>query len=109
MAKADAKGYPSIAELEVLHSFENRLVKALEPGGVAVLAMVLTGRGEREFVLYASDRKEFLHRLSQMPQETDRYPIKIYCNEDRRWEYYEKQANEIRNGLSPSASSTEMD
>src|SRR5215471_866494 len=46
MAKADAKGYPSIAELEVLHSFENRLVKALEPGGVAVLAMVLTGRGE---------------------------------------------------------------
>ena len=101
--KSDDKAYPTKSELERLHSFENRLVKAMETDDFAVLTMVLTGRNEREFVLYTSDRQEFLRRLSQMPSEADPYPIKIYCHEDPRWEYYEKQVAETGKGLAPSS------
>lgn len=75
-------------ELGQLQTFEDRLVKALEVNDFSVLTMVLTGNGEREFVFYARDQKEFVRRLSQMPQETVRY--------DARWDYFEQEVEEYK-------------
>ena len=50
--------------------------------------MVLTGNGEREFVFFARDQKEFVRRLSQMPQETVRY--------DAGWDYFEQEVEEYK-------------
>lgn len=58
--------------------------------------MVLTGRSEREFVFYTSDPQEFVQRLSQMPQNEDRYPIEIHAIEDQDWKYYENEVQNVR-------------
>jgi hypothetical protein len=95
MAEPNSEGYASTTELERLHLFEDRLIAAMESDDFAVLAIVLTGRAEREFVFYTSDSKEFIRRLSAMPQETERYPIKIHFYEDLDWEYFDNEIDII--------------
>lgn len=96
MTESDDFGYPTSSELLRLHTFENRLVDAEEGDNFSILSIVLTGRREREFVFYTSDAQEFVSRLSKMPQESDRYPIKIYRNNDPDWEYYNREAESIQ-------------
>lgn len=86
----DQEGLATKEELEKLHSFENRLVDAVEHDESAILAAVLTGRKEREFVFFAKDSKDFVRRLTEMPQEKDRYPIQIRFNQDTSWAYYDE-------------------
>jgi uncharacterized protein YcfL len=86
----DHEGLATKEELEKLHSFENRLVDAVEIDESAVLAAVLTGRNEREFVFFAKDPKDFVRRLTEMPQEIDRYPIQIHLNQDPSWSYFDE-------------------
>ena len=88
MSKPDSAGMASREEIERLHAFEDRLLAAVEPDGNAILAVVLTGRGEREFVFYVRDPQEFMTRLSAMPQEESRYPIEVHLTDDPDWEYY---------------------
>ena len=90
------RGYPTPSELIRMHSFENDLVGAEESEGFSVLSMVLTGHGEREFVFYTSDPQEFVKRLSMMPQESNRYPIKIHRNNDPAWEYFDAEVESVR-------------
>ncbi|MBC3807663.1 DUF695 domain-containing protein [Undibacterium seohonense] len=87
-------GLASPADISLMHSFEDRLVATTESDGVAILTLVLTGRGEREFVFFVHSKQEFLKRLSNMPQEIARYPIEIHANETSSWDYYD---NEMRN------------
>ena len=79
-------GFPDEGELKHLHEFENRLIDAVENDEFAIMSMVLTGNGTREFVFHTPDPQEFVHRLSQMPQEQDAYPIEIHVNEDAEWD-----------------------
>lgn len=87
-------GFPSENELQKLHNFENRLISAVEKDNSAVLSMVLTGNGQREFVFHTKDPQDFISQLTNMPQEGEPYPIKIHHNKDQNWEYY---FNEIDN------------
>ena len=89
MSFPDHEGLATKEELEKLHSFENRLVDAVELDESAVLAAVLTGRNEREFVFFAKEPKDFVRRLTEMPQEKDRYPIQIRLNQDPSWSYFD--------------------
>jgi hypothetical protein len=95
LSDTDANGYASKPELDKLHVFEDRLVEAVEFDQFSILTLVLTGRGEREFVFYTPDPHEFVRRLSQMPQEEERYPIEIHANEDADWEYFETELNSV--------------
>jgi hypothetical protein len=96
MSEADDNGYATAAELRKLHTFEDRLVKAVEFDGFSILSVVLTGRSEREFVFYTPDPQEFVQRLTQMPQEEEIYPVEIHANDDEDWEYYENEVKDIQ-------------
>jgi hypothetical protein len=85
-------GLASPEDIERMHTFEDRLVSVMEPHA-AVLAMVMTGRGEREFVFFTKSTEEFMRLLGSMPQESMRYPIKIHAADDPNWSYFK---NEIR-------------
>ena len=37
---------------------------------------------------HTPDPQEFINRLTNMPQESNAYPIEINCNEDPNWVYY---------------------
>ena len=90
VSSPDQEGLATKEELEKLHSFENRLVAAVELDESAILTAVLTGRKEREFVFFAKDPNDFVHRLTEMPQEKDRYPIQIRLNQDPSWSYFDE-------------------
>lgn len=83
-------GLPSEDDNDETKIFENRLIEAVELGNHSILVMVLTGRGQKEYVWQTTDPQLFLKSLTQMPQEEERYPIEIHHNEDATWDYYER-------------------
>lgn len=87
MSEQDENGLATDDESDRLTTFENRLVAALERTSAGVLSVVLTTGGQREFVFHTADRGDFLQRLTDMPQETERYPIEIHGNRDPEWVY----------------------
>ena len=89
MKLSDENGFPTVAESEMLDTFEDRLVAAVEQDETAWLVAVVTGRSEREFVFYLKQPHEFIQCLSKMPQETQRYPIEIHSEEDPDWDYFD--------------------
>jgi hypothetical protein len=89
MRSPDDEGLASETELEALHVFEDRLIPAVEQDESAWLVAVLTGQSEREFVFQVVDPELFLRRLTEMPQEAERYPIEINLTDDPEWAYYE--------------------
>lgn len=96
MAAPRTDGLASAQDVARMHVFEQRLVGTIERGQIAVLPLVLTGRGEREFVFYARSSDEFMEALRQMPQEDDRYPIEIHRTEDPDWNYYDYEIQSVR-------------
>jgi Family of unknown function (DUF695) len=96
MIESDDQGYPTSAELERLHVFENRLVEAEEQNNFSVFAMTVTGRNQREFVFYTPEPHEFVKRIALMPQQEERYPIEIYRSSDVAWEYFENETKKCR-------------
>lgn len=92
MALPDENGFPSPEEAKNLHTFEDRLIAAVEQDESVWLVAVLTGRAEREFVFYLQQPQQFLQHLTNMPQEHDRYPIEIYCEDDPDWSYFDAMA-----------------
>ena len=94
-------GLPSPDDSSKAQLFEDRLIEAVETEGHAILSMVLTGKGQREFVFHAFNVNEFLQRLTQMLQEKERYPIEINFAEDVEWDYVDRvlgEKNEATNG-----------
>ena len=88
-------GFPDKTELDKLHTFEDRLIDAVEFDEFSIMSMVLTGDGQREFVFHTPDPPEFIKRLIDMPQEEEKYPIEIHSNEDKEWYYYFNELNNI--------------
>jgi len=80
-------GMASSTDITLMQTFEERLVRTSELRGAAILAAVLTGRGEREFVFHVQDAGDFLPCLNDMPLEARPYPIKIFSSDDLDWEY----------------------
>jgi hypothetical protein len=89
MRRPDLSGMPSDMDNHELNVFEERLVAAVECDGAAVLSVVLTAAGKREFVFHTADVEQFLDRLTAMPQERLRYPIEIEHYNDVDWFYDE--------------------
>ncbi len=87
MSEPAPSGLPESPESERMKTFEDRLVEATEPDEQAILSMVVTGKGQREYVFHTRDQQEFLRRLTDMPQEADAYPIELFHTDDETWEY----------------------
>lgn len=89
MRTPNDEGLATKAELDELHIFEDRLVAAVEQDKSTLLAAVLTGRAEREFVFHLKQPQLFLKHLTEMPQEEERYPIEIHQTDDPDWAYFD--------------------
>lgn len=95
MYERDENGLPTEQEFERLTAFEDRLVEAVEPDEQSILLGVLTCNGEREYIFQTTDPSEFLRRLTDMPQETERYPIVIERYDDPDWYYFKDVSSQI--------------
>ena len=86
---------PSNQDHDETRIFEGRLVEAIEKEGHSILIMVLSGKGQKEYVIQTIDPNLFLKSLTNMPQEEERYPIEIIHNEDDTWDYYDRVLSDI--------------
>lgn len=68
-------------EIDRLHSFENRLIEAVEIDEFSILCMVLTGNREREFIFLPQLHKS-LFPAYQHAARKQQYPIQIHNNDD---------------------------
>lgn len=89
MSEPDENGLPTEEETNRLEVFEERLVGAVEDDEHSMLVGVLTCNGQREFIFHTGDVPGFMERLTNMPQETERYPITIQKYDDPDWSYLE--------------------
>jgi len=81
-------GFPVKMEQLEMERFEDLLVEAFEKDNQAVLMLVYTSAGTREWVFYTKDVDEFSKRLNSIPQEQQKYPIEIFSDTDIGWELY---------------------
>lgn len=88
-------GIPGQDELTELEDFEDRLVELLEHDFQAVLAAVITERGTRQWLFYASDIPECQRRLDGMPQKAERYPIELVAKTDAGWSCFHDKIQTI--------------
>lgn len=89
MREADENGLPTDDEFDRLGTFEDRLTEAVEHDEHSILAGALTCAGKKEFIFYTADVSGFMERLTNMPQEEERYPITIQTYDDPNWSYFE--------------------
>ena len=94
MTEAEEDGMPSEAESFRLERFEDRICSAIDHDGQSILMLALTSNGQREFVFYTKDPEEFLARLTAMPQEKERYPVRIQAHSDPEWSFWQGLRNQ---------------
>ena len=95
LSEADENGLPTDNEIRRIGDFEDRLVNAVEHDEHSILVGVLTCNGKREYILHTADPPGFLERLTNMPQEKDRYPIKIERYDDPDWSYFKAVMSQL--------------
>lgn len=95
MDDPDENGLPTAEESDQLEIFENRLVAAVQPDGHSILVAALTCNGEKEFIFHTTDVPGFIQRLTNMPQEEERYPITIQKYDDPNWTYFESISHDV--------------
>jgi uncharacterized protein DUF695 len=95
MSEVDENGLPTEKEFSRLGVFEDRLIDAAEPDGQSVLVGALTCNAQKEFIFHTANASEFLKRLTNMPQEEKRYPIKIERYDDPGWNYFKAVVSQL--------------
>ena len=95
MSEPDENGLPGDEEWKGLVEFEDRLVDAVENDEHSILVGILTCNGQREFIFYTADVTGFVERLTDMPQEEERYPITIEAYDDSEWSYYQAVMSQL--------------
>lgn len=96
MSQTDVNGLPADEEFDRLTTFEDRLVAAVEPDEHSILGAVLTCNGQTEYVFHTADVSEFLQRLTNMPQEKEKYPITIHRYNDPEWKYFQSVIAQVQ-------------
>ena len=87
---------PDDAENRNLRFFEDELCGRIERDSSAVLCMVFTEPGTREFVFYAKSLDQFLDAINSIPETADGYPIEIQHESDCSGRFYHSYAKGVR-------------
>ena len=87
MHETNSKGLATPAEDERMGEFEDHVIDAVEGDMQAVLAMVVTAKGTREWIFHTKDADAFLARVEAIPTEGEPFPIKLQRYDDPEWGY----------------------
>lgn len=86
---------PSPDESDAMERFENQICDYIEKADLAVLCMVFTEPGYREYVFYARDVESFLEGLTEVSDEPKPYPIEIHHEADEDGTLYQSYAQKV--------------
>jgi hypothetical protein len=82
-------GMPVVAERERMERLEDLMLPAVEAKAQAVLVLVSTGEGFREWIYYTQSESAFLDKLNETLKKGPRFPIEIHAAPDPAWSTYE--------------------
>jgi hypothetical protein len=86
---------PADSESEEMKRFENRICDYIEQSDLAVLCMVFTEPGYREYVFHARNIERFLEALSEISEAAEPYPIEIHHEPDDSGDLYRSYAKKV--------------
>ena len=82
-------GMPADGDRQRMDLMEDALKPSVEESGAAILAVVMTGEGLREWTYYAASEHEFMDNLNRALSGHDVFPIEIHINDDPEWVAYD--------------------
>jgi Family of unknown function (DUF695) len=88
LCKPDKNGFPQADENAELDAIEDKLVLALSAKGAAVLVLVITTAGMREFVFYTSEPKSVGRILRELKKKVETHELQHVLEPDAEWEVY---------------------
>jgi Family of unknown function (DUF695) len=83
-------GLPLVEERQAMDRMEDLLEAAIDKAGRAVLALVTTGEGVREWVYYVESERQFITLLNHALAASAHFPIEIQTARDAQWARYER-------------------
>lgn len=81
----DNDGLPKPDAGAQIQAFESRLVEAVQPAEIAVLAAAITNSGKREWMFYAKEVAAFESSLNDIQQDNEPFPIDVTFERDPKW------------------------
>ena len=87
-----ANGMPTPEENITLQEVEDRLRLALEAEREAILVVVLTTNGVKEWVLYTSDPEATKRRMGAFGPTVSTHQLQMVIREDKNWDVYRQFA-----------------
>jgi len=81
----DENGFPDLQKEPELHQLEKDVFETYEKDLNAIVAMVITSAGFKEFILYTKDVDEFNLRLEQLKVKYQQYTLTCYNQNDANW------------------------
>ncbi len=88
--------YPSVAELEKIDVFNQKLMEAIEADEHGLLVMVLMCEGINQWILYCRDLEELEKDLNKIPTDSGLYPIDVVAEEDSLWNIFTELRDAIK-------------
>jgi hypothetical protein len=82
-------GLPTTVEYEELGRIEDELVATFEPCQVALLALVLTTSGFREFVFYTKAASDVEPLIEALKAQITTHKLQFYIHPDVDWDVYQ--------------------
>jgi hypothetical protein len=86
---ATENGMPSLDERRSMDRLEDLLAPLIRNDGIATLAIVSTGEGWREWIMYTASSGTFIAQLNQLLRDEPRFPIDIHDGPDPMWTSYD--------------------
>ena len=83
-------GMPDSVTNKAMYRFEDRLINVVEKDLMAVLVLVMTNNGKRQWLFYSKSIPVFSKRLAELVREREPYPITIKSVNDPRWQFFYK-------------------
>ena len=80
-----SNGMPSEAESSRMKAFEDLLISALDYDRTAVLVLVYTCSGTREWHFYLCDITEVKQRVNEKLASEESFPIQLQVEDDSNW------------------------
>jgi len=85
---AHTQGMPDTDDIEQMDLLERLLTEALEKTGNAILTVVVTGNGVREWQWYSRNEKETMELVNAVLAEHKVFPVTFSSEADSKWEAY---------------------
>lgn len=86
--QAIGAGMPDAAQKERMDLLEDLLMPALERSGNAILTVVITGNGIRQWQWYSRGMEETMDIVNATLESQDPFPVEFSLVEDPAWEGY---------------------